>query len=71
MRYRVHAVMRAVSVGAMLRQLHGLCGTADVSAWEADFIKSVYLWSSEGKDTRNVSDKQLPIIERLYRKHFA
>ena len=62
---------RTVSLGAMIQQLHGLCGTGDVSAWEDDFIKSVYVWSREGTDTRGVTERQIPIIERIYRKHFA
>ena len=62
---------RTVSLGTMLQQLHGLCGTADVTAWEDKFIESVYVWSKNGTDTRGITDKQLPIIERLYRKHFA
>ncbi len=62
---------RIISLGTMIKQLHGLCGTPDVNTWEDDFISSCYGWSKQGTDTRGITAKQIPIIERLYWKHFS
>lgn len=63
--------MRTVSVGTMLEQIHGLLGTGDLTEWEQDFVRSVWGWSKEGKDTTLVTEAQLGVVERIYRKHFA
>lgn len=62
---------RIVSLGAMIRQLGGLQGTKDLSAWETTFVRDVLGWSNNGTDTHALSAKQIDVIERLYRKHFA
>jgi len=63
---------RTISICQMIEQLDGLRDTKDVSEWENVFITSVlerYLIS--GKDTRNLTEKQLDVIERIWNKHYA
>lgn len=55
----------------MIKQLDGLRGTKDVNDWESRFIKSVVAWSENGECTKVLSAKQVEVIERIYRKHFA
>lgn len=59
------------SIGQMIKQLDGLRGTKDVTDWESRFIKSVVGWSQNGECTKVLSSKQVEVIERIYRKHFA
>lgn len=59
------------SIGQMIQQLDGLRGTRDINNWESDFIKSVVGWSDNGEHTGDLSAKQVEVIERIYRKHFA
>jgi hypothetical protein len=59
------------SLGQMIKQLDGLRGTQDINEWESDFIKSVVGWTGNGERTTGLSSKQIAVIERLYRKHFA
>lgn len=64
--------MRTVSIGTMIEQIHGLHGTGDLSKWENDFVSSVherYLWVN--KNTEQLSGKQVEIVERIWRTHFA
>lgn len=63
---------RTVSIGTMIEQLDGLRDTDDLSEWEQGFVTNIierYLTS--GKDTRWMSSKQVDIVERIWRKHFA
>lgn len=63
---------RTVSIGTMIEQLDGLRDTDDLSEWEQGFVTNIierYLTS--GKDTRWMSNKQVDIVERIWRKHFA
>lgn len=62
---------RTVSIGTMIKQIAGLRGTKDCTQWESDFITSVIRFSREGYDTQNLSERQIAVIERIYRKHFA
>jgi hypothetical protein len=59
------------SVGAMLGQLHNLLGTRDLSDWDISFIASCWSRSGEGRITSTLTDKQLEVLERLYRRHFG
>lgn len=59
------------SIGQMIKQLDGLRDTKDVNDWENRFIKSVVGWSENGECTKVLSAKQIEVIERIYRKHFA
>lgn len=59
------------SVGAMIKQLHGMVGTDDLSEWESGFVQSVYDQSGGGADTAYLSGKQVTKINDIYTKHFA
>jgi hypothetical protein len=63
---------RTVSIGAMIEQIDGLRDTDDLSEWEQGFATNIierYLLAD--KDTRWMSSKQVDIVERIWRKHFA
>ena len=63
---------RLVSIGTKVDQLDGLRGTRDINAWEQDFVTSVVArYQEAGNDTRGLSEKQVEIIDRIWRKHFA
>ena len=59
------------SIGQKIMQLEGLGGTSAVTDWEADFIESVVEKTDGGKNTTNLTEKQLSVIDRIYGKHFA
>lgn len=54
------------SVAQMVAQLEGLLGTADLSEWEQGFVETLVERNGKG-----LSDRQIEIMERIYRKHFA
>lgn len=63
---------RTISIGTMIEQLDGLRDTSDLNSWEQDFVTSIlerYLRAR--KDTRSLTGKQVEVIERIWRKHFA
>jgi hypothetical protein len=63
---------RAVSISTMIDQLDGLRDTKDLSEWEQGFVTNIlerYLLAK--KDTRWMSSKQVDVVERIWRKHFA
>lgn len=60
--------MRVVSVKVMLEQIAGMLGTADLTEWETSFVESAQRYAS---DTTHLSEKQVEVIERIWRKHFA
>ena len=71
---------RVVSVATMIEQIDGLRGGADMlrggsrdlSEWEEEFTTSiVQRYHAVGKDTTQLSDKQVASVERIWRKHFA
>lgn len=56
----------------MIEQLDGLRDTDQLNEWELGFATNIierYLLS--GKDSRWMSGKQVDIVERIWRKHFA
>lgn len=59
------------SLGAMIKQLHGMVGTDDLSEWESGFVQSVYDQTGEGKDTAYLSGKQVTAINDIYQRHFG
>lgn len=63
--------MRQVSIGAKIKQLAGLIGTKDVTDWEDEFLSDVVGRTAEGDRTSMLSEKQIEVIDRLYRKNFA
>lgn len=60
------------SLGTMIEQLDGMRDTNDLTAWENDFVTSILeRYLAAKKDTRNLSAKQVEIVERIWSKHFA
>ena len=58
------------SVRAMIDQLDGMLGTKDLSEWEQQFVSDICArgWRNS---TSHLSEKQIAVIERIYRKHFG
>lgn len=56
------------SVQQMADQCEALIDTTDVSKWESDFLESV---CEHMRFRRQLSEKQIEILERIYNKHFA
>lgn len=63
--------MRNVSIGNMIKQIAGMLGTGDLSTWEQSFVRAVAEYSNDGANTSKLSDKQVEIVESIFRKHFA
>jgi hypothetical protein len=59
------------SIGAQIKQLSALVGGEDLTEWEDEFVESVYERSKQGTHTSGLSEKQVEIIARIYRKHFG
>lgn len=59
------------SIGAMVKQLQPMCGSADLNAWETEFIENVVLVSNNGSLTTRLTDKQVEVVTRIYKKHFG
>lgn len=59
------------SIGQMIDQLDGLLGTSDITAWEQQFISDISERTLCGKVTTGLSEKQVAIVERTYRKNFG
>lgn len=58
------------SLGAMIKQLDGLAD-GDLSTWEGSFIPSIVTQTRNGEDTSRLSEKQIEIVEKMYKKHFG
>jgi len=59
------------SLNAMVISVSGMVDTNDLNAWENEFVQSIFEQTDEGKDTRTLSEKQIDVLTRIYRKHFA
>lgn len=59
------------SIAAMIEQLSAMLGTADLSAWEAQFVQSIVARRDAGQSTEALTDKQVEKIENLYNIHFG
>jgi len=56
--------MKTVSIQTMQKQVAGLLGTQDISAWEQAFIESI-------AERQYLSAKQAEVLEKIWSKHFA
>lgn len=63
--------MRTVSIGNMVKSIAEMLGTPDLSAWEQSFVRSIAEQSNQGADTSKLSEKQVEIVDTIFRKHFA
>lgn len=59
------------SVGSKLEMIHGLSGTADLTQWETEFVKSCWAHSFSATKTSSLSGKQVETIENIWKRHFA
>lgn len=60
------------SVGIMLEQVDGLTDTKDLNDLENEFVTSVYeKYVARGKKTNLLTAKQVEVIEKIWKKHFA
>ena len=58
------------SLNTMVKRVAGLVGTKDVNEWEDTFIRSILDKTSNGNDTRPLTEKQIDVLERIFNKHF-
>ncbi len=59
------------SLTAMVKQLSGLVDTKDVSDWENDFLQSIMRSTRDGDNTTVLTEKQIDVVERIFKKHFS
>jgi len=59
------------SIGAMIKQLHALLGTDDLSDWEHNFVTNLSISTKTGTDTVRLTAAQVGKIEQIYSKHFG
>lgn len=59
------------SIGAQIKQIAGLLGTRDVTAWEQRFIEDMVVKTNNGDLTVHLSPGQCEKIESIFEKHFA
>lgn len=62
---------RSVSINTMLEQCEGLIGTDDITEWENDFLISICNEVEHHRGATSLSDRQVSVIERIWKKHFA
>ena len=59
------------TLNTMVKRVAGLQDTRDVSEWESEFIASVIEKTRGGDDTSKLTEKQVDVLQRIFRKHFA
>lgn len=59
------------SINTMVQRVSGLVDTNDLTDWESDFVTSVVEQTNDGKNTTSLTEKQIDVLERIFRKHFA
>lgn len=59
------------SIGSMIKKLTELLGTGDLDTYDQSFIRSASDRSNRGADTSALSDKEVEIVDTIFRKHFA
>jgi hypothetical protein len=55
---------RMISTNTKKTQLSGMLGTKDLTDWETEFVESILK-----RDF--LTEKQLEILDRIWKKHFA
>jgi hypothetical protein len=64
--------MMTISLGTMIEQIAGLCGTDDLTAFEDGFVSSIFArYRAAQKDTRWLSERQVEILDSIWSKNFA
>lgn len=59
------------SINRMVKACEGLLGTTDVNEWEQRFLENISRRTRSGQDTSSLTEKQVEVLERIFRKHFA
>lgn len=59
------------SIGAQVKQLSGLLGTKDVTAWEQKFIGDMVEKTNNGDLTVHLTPGQVEKIESIWEKHYV
>ncbi len=59
------------SIGSQIKQISGLLGTKDITAWEQSFITNILEQTNNGELTVHLTGKQVNRIESLFEKHFS
>lgn len=62
--------MKIVSIGKMVKSLLEMIGTGELTTYDQSFIRSAAEQSNQGADTSRLSDKQVEIVDTIFRKHF-
>lgn len=59
------------SLNTMVKSCSGLIDTKDVSDWENNFLTNIAERTRDGDNTTSLTERQIEILERIYKKHFA
>ena len=59
------------SLNNMVKKCAGLIDTTDVTPWESQFLQSLCDKTGDGTNTTSLTEKQIEVLERIYRRHFA
>lgn len=59
------------SITTMVKKIAGLQDTQDLTDWESDFVESILARTRDGDDTSSLTEKQIDVVERIHKKHFA
>lgn len=55
----------------MIKQLHAMVGTNDLSEFESGFVNSLYDQSAGGTDTAFLTAKQIATLANIYQQKFG
>lgn len=59
------------SLNTMVKRCSGLLDTNDLSDYETDFVASIMERTDDGENTSMLTEKQIDVLERIFKKHFA
>jgi len=59
------------TLNTMVKRLHGLVGTADLNAWEDEFVATCFTRTKQGENTTPLTERQIEVLERLFNRHFG
>jgi hypothetical protein len=59
------------SLNTMVKSCSGLIDTKDVTDWENDFLTQIAERTQDGDNTTSLTERQIGVLERIYKKHFA
>lgn len=59
------------TINTMVKRCMGLIDTTDVSDWESDFLQTIAERTRDGDDTSRLTERQIDVLDRIFRKHFS